>query len=1000
MKTRNTPKRLSKKRRKSSLTQLSLLDSNSSVEIFSNDMKSKATVPLVNSKSSLSPKQESKTVSKNNLARSGSPSLFEQNENDVDYFMETGSDEGTKHNKLCNSSHEMSILQDSVFDNVDLSLLEKQCFAPQAEEQATVLTQVDSTETSNNIKSKHTEASSPFAEKLFENMSTSTPKNTKVISNLSDRIRQKLQNNAQVSPMIKPIKKHDNQLTHNEEDFYGLPKRVKELLKSSRGIDTLYDWQHKCLSMDGVTSGQNLIYSLPTSGGKTLVAEILIMRTILCKHKNAVLVVPFVAIAQEKVQSIALFAMECDFLVEEYAGSKGRFPPRKRRSKNVLYICTMEKANSLVNSLIDEQRLEEIGLYVVDELHMLGEGGKRGATLESMLTKVIHQNPDSQIVGMSATIGNIDELASFLNAQTFTDDFRPVELSEYVKVDNHIYEVDSNKLRAGEELTHVRTIFSETKETEKADSDQLSTLIKEVVPDHSCLVFCPTKKNCENVAVLICKLLPKTFFTHKEKEKMTLLNEMYLQSDGVICPILQGTIPYGIAYHHSGLTSDERQLIENAYRSGAISVITCTSTLAAGVNLPARRVIIRSPYVGRSFMTCAQYKQMIGRAGRAGIDTKGESFLIFDNRDKEKVKHLLSGHIEMCLSSMMYDNGKGFKALLLNLIGLRVVKSQSDVCDYFQHTLFSKQVSTIKQASPGMLDAIGEKSSNVISSIVDNSLKELLELNLVSQTDDGALDISTIGCAVHKGSVDINISELLFHDLEHGLHGLVLENYFHLLYLVTPYEAAHSVDPNWLMYLNEMNNFSPGDVKAASAVGISEHYIALKASGRNLRKTKVNELVFRRFYVTIMLYQLYKGRSIWDVASQFNQPRGFLQNLLSSTVAFASSTLHFTEEVEKFWPYTALFERVMKSLQFSTSPELTMLMEIPGVKLARAKQLHKLGYHNLHKLATASPDILVRDIQYMSFKQAQQIIAAATVQRNEKINTLEEEIQDLQSATK
>ncbi|TFK02658.1 transcription elongation factor 1-like protein [Platysternon megacephalum] len=429
--------------------------------------------------------------------------------------------------------------------------------------------------------------------------------------------------------------------------FYGLPSKVKDLLVQFRGIEKLYEWQHTCLTLESLQQRKNLIYSLPTSGGKTLVAEILILQELLCRQKDVLMVLPYVAIVQEKVWALSSFGIELGFLVEEYAGSKGRFPPIKRRMKKSLYIATIEKGHSLVNSLIETGRVGDLGLVVVDELHMLGEGS-RGATLEMILAKILYTSKTTQIIGMSATLNNVGDLQQFLQAEYYTNNFRPVELKEYVKIQDSIYEVD-NKAENG--LTFSRLLnFKYSSNLQKVDPDHLIALVTEVIPNYSCLVFCPTKKNCENVAEMICKYLNKEYRNHREKEKQDLIKDLKNIGEGSLCPVLKRTIPFGIAYHHSGLTSDERKRIEEAYSAGVLCLLTCTSTLAAGVNLPARRVILRAPYVATEFLKKNQYKQMIGRAGRAGIDSTGSIDLAYCDALYRDLKKGLEGLVlESCL---------------------------------------------------------------------------------------------------------------------------------------------------------------------------------------------------------------------------------------------------------------------------------------------------------------------------------------------------------------
>ena len=124
---------------------------------------------------------------------------------------------------------------------------------------------------------------------------------------------------------------HDQQQQRDEpESFYGLPMEMKTLLKKYRNIDELYEWQSRL--MDRLMSCHtNVIYSVPTSGGKTLVAELMLIRELLVHKRNALLVLPYVSIVQEKLRSMYPFAEKLGFMIEEFAGSRGLLPLRMRR---------------------------------------------------------------------------------------------------------------------------------------------------------------------------------------------------------------------------------------------------------------------------------------------------------------------------------------------------------------------------------------------------------------------------------------------------------------------------------------------------------------------------------------------------------------------------------------------------------------------------------------------------------------------------------------------
>lgn len=165
------------------------------------------------------------------------------------------------------------------------------------------------------------------------------------------------------------------------------------------------------------------------------------------------------------------------------------------------------------------------------------------------------------------------------------------------------------------------------------DQENVGQLCIETIADGSAvIVFCPSKDWCENLALHVAEMIYKlckidNLFGKNLRTKINMQQiedlKTHLKNSAVgVDSILKKTISYGVAFHHAGLTFDERDIIENGFKNGSLKVIVATSTLSSGVNLPARRVIIRSPLFGGSQMNALTYRQMIGRAGRYGKVSK------------------------------------------------------------------------------------------------------------------------------------------------------------------------------------------------------------------------------------------------------------------------------------------------------------------------------------------------------------------------------------------
>lgn len=809
----------------------------------------------------------------------------------------------------------------------------------------------------------------------------------------------------QMIPLTPP--QHATSLMHNSPPvtFYGLPLAAKKLFEA-RGVKKLYEWQHEVLSRDDVAEGKNFVYSLPTSGGKTLVAEVLLMRAVLNAQpdgssRSAMLVLPFVSLADEKTVSMQSFATQFGFPVEGYYGTNGRFPLPHVAA---IYVCTIEKANSLYNHLCEEGRHLELGCVVVDELHMVGEP-RRGATLELLLTKILAVSKGAtQIVGMSATVPNLPVIARWLQASCFICDFRPVPLQQFSVCDGAVLDGGTTQHRVLASCSN--------------DHESLLCLVSEI-PDCSTLVFCASRQSTMDTAKQIARGLVRMYQWPVQPHAAEILQELRaLGHDEGASPLFE-TVPYGVAFHHGGLLMEEREFIERCYRMRRITILCCTSTLAAGVNLPARRVVFRTPYIGRDFLTKSRYLQMCGRAGRAGLDTFGESYLILSRRDRAKGHELMQQATEDSSSGLLFANDgqvdeQPLTRALLECVGIGMLTSVGTAIGFAKKLLCfverAERIVTNNSASDSdSLVAVNEHFTQSFERTIQESLAQLERQRFLTITAPAALPgdddertvdsaksaLPTSAAATTTYPLDFVITPTPFgtsavrscFGIEEAVMirdelailqetGVILSDDLHLCYFLTPVREV--VDCDWQCYQRILNRLSDTRQRITEAVGVNEYYISQCAMGipgimspsmanspffsstDTLLSDPAKRQLFtvRRFYVAMILSDLLAETPFHVVEAKYKVNRGQLQSLLKSASMFSSSMTSFCNAMQWF-SLEALLASFVKRLGFGVRPDIVPLMEIKGVQASRARALWNAGYRDAASIAAANAQELV-----------------------------------------
>jgi helicase len=492
-----------------------------------------------------------------------------------------------------------------------------------------------------------------------------------------------------------------------------LPERIKHDY-IDEGITELNPPQRDAVDA-GLLEGEDMIVASPTASGKTFIAELAMVEKAVKEGKTAVYVVPLKALASEKYEDFSDRYEDLNVKI-----SVGDLDDAGEYLENAdVVVVTSEKLDSMLRH--NPSWIHEIGLVVIDEIHLL-TSKNRGPTLEVTLTR-LRDLLEFQLLGLSATISNSGELAEWLNAELVESDYRPVELRHGVYWNNEIefHKDDEEK----EEEKSSPSGWKTGNEVKNNDSSGEKYFVDDIhgksVPnilndtfqmDKQAITFCSSRKGAEKASDRAGKITEDEL-NREERKKLEEYADRILNvlgSPTSQCERLAENVEKGAAFHHAGLVTKQRQLIEQAFRKGLIKSVSATPTLAAGVNLPAFRVIIRDlkRYTGNGmeFIPVLEYEQMTGRAGRPKYDDRGEAISVAKQKNmKEDIKErYILGEPEKIQSKLNVE--PVLRMHTLALVASNFCGSMEELLEFYRKTFYAHQFGDMSQVEETIREVV------------------------------------------------------------------------------------------------------------------------------------------------------------------------------------------------------------------------------------------------------------------------------------------------------
>ena len=390
-----------------------------------------------------------------------------------------------------------------------------------------------------------------------------------------------------------------------------VPEELVQFFRT-KGISELYPPQELAIRA-GLLDGKSLVVTSPTASGKTLLALLAAYRKVKVQRRKVVYLAPLRALASEKYaefSEMTRFGIYTNISTGDYDSSG------ESLGRADVIVLTNERFDSVMRHRVSW--LNSVGLFIADEVHLAGNDS-RGPTLEMILTKALHLGLDAQLLALSATISNAKTLAEWLHAIPVELDWRPVPLREGVYDYNRILFTD------GGEHQVPRSTYG----------PPIDVAMETVKEGGQSLIFANTRRRAVSLATRAAELTQRQL-SPEEKKATSEASRRILASgeETSLSRLLAEIVAKGSAFHHAGLEAEHRRIVEDYYRARAIKLLAATPTLAAGINMPARRVVIAdmtrydAEHGGNSEISVLEYRQMAGRAGRPQYDDHGETVMI------------------------------------------------------------------------------------------------------------------------------------------------------------------------------------------------------------------------------------------------------------------------------------------------------------------------------------------------------------------------------------